>query len=329
MPGHNKAAMKLLITGANGLLGQKLVTLLSAAANVEVIATGKGDNRNQSKVANYQFYTMDITSPQEIERIIGYCMPDAVIHAAGMTNVAECETAQADCWQLNVEAVKHLLAVTGRHNIFFQYISSDFVFDGKSGPYAEEAEPAPINFYGKSKMAAEQLVQASSTPWAIVRAPMVYGVAPVMSRSNLVLWVKESLEQQQPIFVVNDQWRTPVIAEDLAMGCFLIAKNKHRGVFNISGKAYYTPYEMALATAKAFGLDPAMITETDCSRFEEIVKRPAKTGLQVRKAEQVLGFRPRTLEEGLAIVARQLRHYERKQNQEALVQATTPVKVTA
>jgi len=228
--------MKILITGANGLLGQKLVALLSAAANVEVIATSKGPNRNLSNTTNYQYYSMDITNSLDIDRVIGYCMPDVVVHAAGMTNVALCEKEQEACWQLNVEAVKKLLAVTGRNNMFFAYVSSDFVFDGAAGPYSEEAKPGPVNFYGKSKCAAESLVQNSVAPWAIVRAPMVYGVTPLMSRSNLVLWVKESLEKQQTIAVVNDQWRTPVIAEDLALGCYLVAKSKHRGIYNLSGK---------------------------------------------------------------------------------------------
>jgi len=193
-----------------------------------------------------------------------------------------------------------------RHNSFLLQLSTDFIFDGLAGPYDEEAAANPISFYGESKLRAENLVRDSSLSWAIVRTVLVYGVTHKMSRSNLVLWVKRCLENEEPIQVVNDQWRSPTLSEDLAQGCRLILNKLAQGIYNISGKDVLTPYEMAVRTAKFFGLDSSFITETDSTHFTQPAKRPAKTGFIITKAQNQLHYNPRTFEEGLAIVAQQI-----------------------
>jgi dTDP-4-dehydrorhamnose reductase len=146
----------------------------------------------------------------------------------------------------------------------------------------------------------------SGIDFAIARTVLVYGVAHDMSRSNIILWVKSSLEQGKKIQVVNDQWRTPTLAEDLAMGCALIIDKDESGVFNISGKDFLNPYQMAVKTAAFFGLDSSLIEEVDGSRFSQPAKRPPRTGFFIDKAISRLGYAPRTFDEGIAIVAQQL-----------------------
>ncbi|MEQ8243946.1 sugar nucleotide-binding protein, partial [Fulvivirga sp.] len=182
----------------------------------------------------------------------------------------------------------------------------DFIFDGSHGPLTEEEAPNPISYYGESKLAAEKLVIESKIKWSIARTVLVYGIAHDMSRSNIVLWVKNSLEAGKAINVVNDQWRTPTLAEDLAMGCYLIASQSATGIYNISGEELMTPYDIAIKTAEYFQLNKSLISETDGSKFSQPAKRPPKTGFIIDKAKTKLGYSPKSFEEGLRVLASQL-----------------------
>ena len=297
--------MRVLITGSNGLLGQKLVGLLASQPDCDLIATSRGPNRMPNN-QGYRYVSLDITDPGAVRKILAETRPGAIINTAAMTNVDQCEDEKTKCLKLNVEAVSSLVEGALHHNSFLLQLSTDFIFDGLAGPYDEEAAANPISFYGESKLRAENLVRDSSLSWAIVRTVLVYGVTHKMSRSNLVLWVKRCLENEEPIQVVNDQWRSPTLSEDLAQGCRLILNKLAQGIYNISGKDVLTPYEMAVRTARFFGLDSSFITETDSTHFTQPAKRPAKTGFIITKAQNQLNYNPRTFEEGLAIVAQQI-----------------------
>jgi dTDP-4-dehydrorhamnose reductase len=186
------------------------------------------------------------------------------------------------------------------------FCSTDFIFDGKSGPYREDDLPNPISFYGWSKYAAEKAVIHSGIEWAIARTVLVYGIAHDMSRSNIILWVKKSLEEGKQIKVVTDQFRTPTLAEDLATGCFLIAEKKAQGIFHISGKDFLTPFEMAIMASDYFSLDKSLISPTDASLFTQPARRPPRTGFDLTKSRELLGYNPHSFQEGIAIVAGQM-----------------------
>ena len=249
--------MKILVTGANGLLGQKLTMLLDQQSNIHTIATAR--KQVNYKLKNAEFCILDVTNQQETEKVILEVKPDAVIHTAAMTQVDQCETEREACWKANVTGVEYLVKACEKVNAFLVYVSTDFIFDGTYGPLDETAIPKPVNYYGESKLAGEKVVMAANLDWAILRTVLVYGVTDDMSRSNIVLWVKKSLEEGKSINVVNDQWRTPTLAEDLAMGCYLAAKKKAKGIFHISGEKMMTPYDVAIETADFFGLDKTLI----------------------------------------------------------------------
>lgn len=295
----------ILITGSNGLLGQKLVELLSQLSDIKVIATARGENRLPFK-EGYEYHSMDIADREQVETVIEKTQPAAIIHGAAMTNVDQCESEKETCWAQNVKAVEYIAAVCRKHDIFLCHVSTDFIFDGANGPYTEEGEANPLSFYGWSKYAAEKVVQHAGIRWGIARTVLVYGIAYDMSRSNIILWVKKSLEEGKNIKVVTDQWRTPTLAEDLAKGCFLIADQEAQGIFNISGKDLLTPHEMAMMTADYFHLDKSLIAEADSSTFSQPAKRPARTGFVLDKSRTVLGYEPHSFTEGIALLAAQL-----------------------
>ncbi|MEZ0542113.1 SDR family oxidoreductase [Fibrella arboris] len=297
--------MKILITGANGLLGQKLVGLLANQSDVELVATARGTNRLPT-ATGYTYLAMDITDRQQVLDVIAQVRPDAVIHGAAMTDVDKCELDKDGCWAQNVTAVEHIVEACRAVNAFLCHVSTDFIFDGSAGPYTEAAEGNPISFYGWSKYAAEKVVINSGLDWAIARTVLVYGIAHDMSRSNIILWVKKSLEEGKTIKVVTDQFRSPTLAEDLAAGCALIAQKQATGIFNISGKEVLTPHEMAIQTADYFGLDKSLITEATAATFTQTARRPPRTGFIIDKARTELGYKPHSFGEGIALLANQI-----------------------
>lgn len=295
----------ILITGSNGLLGQKLISLLTEKADLHILATARGDNRLPHS-GNYRYQSLDITDRRQVHEVISRSKPDYIIHTAAMTNVDQCETEKEACWQLNVKAVEYLAEACYKNNCHLLHLSTDFIFDGKNGPYDETAEASPLSFYGESKLAAEKVIKTSNIRWAIARTVLVYGIAYDMSRSNIVLWVKKSLEGKKTIQVVDDQWRTPTLAEDLATGCYQLLKHEAEGIFNISGKDMLTPYEMALQTADFFNLNASYIKRADSSTFTQPAKRPARTGFIIEKARKHIGYEPHSFMEGIAVLAKQI-----------------------
>jgi dTDP-4-dehydrorhamnose reductase len=297
--------MKIMVTGSNGLLGQKLVHQLKGDSSVQLIATARGENR-LSDQSGYAYYSLDITDRQAVLELCASVKPDVLINTAAMTNVDICEEEKAATDMLNVEAVRYLLEACKAHKIHLIHLSTDFIFDGEEGPYDETATPNPLSYYGKSKLKAETLIRESEVPSAILRTVLVYGVAEEMSRSNIVLWAKGALEKGQIIKVVNDQFRTPTLAEDLAQGCILAAKQRATGVYNISGPDYMSVLELVKRVGAFWKLDTSIIQETDSTTLNQAAKRPPKTGFILTKAQKELGYKPHHFEEGLSLVSAQL-----------------------
>jgi dTDP-4-dehydrorhamnose reductase len=296
--------MKILVTGSNGLLGQKLTELLANDASIELIATA---TRPAAIPVNPgKFFLLDITNAGSVNQTVDNIKPDVIINTAAMTQVDQCETQREVCWQTNVTAVENLVFAAKRNNSHLVHVSTDFIFDGTKELLDENAVPNPVNFYGDSKLAGEKVILGSDISWSILRTVLVFGVTRDMSRSNIVLWVKKSLEQGKTIQVVNDQWRTPTLAEDLAMGCYLAAKKRAKGIYNISGKDYLSAYDIAIRTAEFFQLDKSLIKETDSTQFTQPARRPPRTGFVIDKARKELGYEPRSFDEGLKVLSAQL-----------------------
>jgi len=234
-----------------------------------------------------------------------------VINTAAMTNVDACEDKKEECWNLNVNAVKNLIEASEKHQTHLIHLSTDFIFDGEKGPYKEEDKPNPLSYYGESKYEAEKLVQQTKTKWSIVRTIIVYGVVEDMSRSNIVLWAKQALEKGNPLTIVDDQFRMPTLAEDLAYACWLIAEKSATGIYHICGKDFMSVLELVNRVADFYGYDKSIISPIKSSTLNQAAKRPPKTGFVLDKAIKELEYSPCSFEEGLAIVTEQLK----KQNQ--------------
>jgi dTDP-4-dehydrorhamnose reductase len=297
---------RILVTGSNGLLGQKITERLLVTNQFDLIATSKGANRFPV-AGGYTYTEMDILDPLNVKEVVEKYQPDAIVHTAAMTNVDTCEAEQERAYQLNVEAVKTLVSLCELHNIQLVHLSTDFIFDGAHGPYDELAAPNPLSYYGITKLEAEEVIKNSTCRWAILRTIIVYGIVSDMSRSNIVLWAKGALEKGSPINVVNDQWRMPTLAEDLADCCLLAVEKDARGVYNASGKDMMSISELVERVADYWHLDKSLIKEVSAETLNQTAKRPVKTGFILDKSIAELGYNPRSFEEGLAIIDQQLK----------------------
>ena len=290
--------MKVLITGANGFLGHYLVSLL-LQKGYEVIATGKGNNRLPFSNSEKFVYTeMDFTNPFVVNDIFDTHKPEIVVHAGAVSKPDECELNRKEALRINTEGTVTMLSNAAKHKCFFIFISTDFVFDGEAGMYTEVDSPNPVNFYGKTKLEAEEAVKRYDFDWAIVRTVLVYGKA-MAGRSNILTIVKEKLEKGEAYSVVDDQVRTPTYVEDLAAGIIAIMEKRACGIYHLSGINILTPYEMACKTADFLGLDKSLIKRVTAESFSQPAKRPARTGFIIDKAIRELAYSPVSFLEGL------------------------------
>lgn len=296
---------KVLITGSNGLLGQKLVNLLTPKFEFEVIALSKGKNRNET-AKNYNYYNLDITNAKELTKLLNDLKPHYIINCAAMTNVDECEREKEKCNLINIEAVKTLTEITKNHHSHLIQLSTDFIFDGKNGPYKEDDEPNPISHYGLSKLKSEELIIKAGIKYTILRTILVYGIVDNMPRNNIVIWIKDALENKQEITMVDDQYRMPTLVDDLAYACIESIHQNAYGIFHISSSELLSIYEMALQVANTFNLDTSFIKRISTLELNQTAKRPSKTGFNLDKSKKILKFPVLTFNNRLQVFKDQL-----------------------
>ena len=296
----------IFVTGSNGLLGQKIVYKLLQRNDVNLVAASKGENRLLEK-NGYTYINLDISKLDEVKTAVEKFQPQVIINTAAMTNVDECETKREECWGANVTAVENFVKAIGNSAIHFVHLSTDFVFDGEAGPYKEEDQPNPLSYYALSKYEAEKVLQKSTISWAILRTIIVYGIVDNMSRSNVVLWAKSALEKGQPINVVDDQFRSPTLAEDLADACISASEKRAKGIFHVSGKDIMSILELVYRVADFWKLDKSIVKPIKSDTLNQAAKRPPRTGFILNKSYRELDYKPHSFEEGLEILDEQLK----------------------
>ncbi|MFN5476794.1 MAG: SDR family oxidoreductase [Sphingobacteriales bacterium] len=294
--------MQLLITGIHGLVGQYLIRILEQWPG-QVIVTGRGPCRIPDIwMQNIDYEQMDITDPENIHDVFERVRPDAVIHAAAEAQPDTCELYRQEADLVNTKATGFLLEAAKKHGSFFTYVSTDFVFPGTGGPYSENDETGPVNYYGLTKLRSEQLVREYPHGWAIVRAALVYGNTLLGTRTNIISWVLGELQKGKSIRVVGDQVRTPTFAGDLAAALLLITKDKHQGIWHISGNDVLSPHDIALMVASRMNLDASLITKVDASTFSQPAVRPLRTPFDISKARAFLRYEPINFKDGMEII---------------------------
>lgn len=287
--------MKVIITGANGFLGQHL-SLYMLKEKYDVSAISRGEKR--IPLPELPFYSVDLTDKMQVFAIIDKIKPETIIHTAAMSKPDECHTDREACLLNNVTATQNLVDAAERVSARFIYFSTDFIF-GEGGPHAENTQPNPLNFYGESKLMAEQIVQTSGLETNIVRPVFIYGAHWEGMRPSFIQWVKQNLNANKPIKVVTDQKRTPTYVGDICKGIDLLLHSKSTETFHFAGADIISPYEMALTVAKVLDLPEDLILPVTADTFPEIVKRAKDSGLTIENAQKILNYQPISFEEGV------------------------------
>jgi len=293
--------MKILITGSNGLLGQKIVAQL-LRREIQFVATSQGENRNSDCPAEF-YQSLNITNKKEVIVVLENSNATHLIHTAAITNVDECESNPELCNNVNMKGTRNLVEQAKKQNIHFQLVSTDFVFDGEKGNYKEEDEVNPLSVYAKSKGEGEKmLVESDYSNWSIVRTIIVYGIGNNLSRSNLLVWAKSALTKGDTMNIVDDQFRAPTWADDLAWGCIRICELHKNGIFHLSGPTTYSIYNIVQVIADYYNLSMENVNKIKTASLNQPAKRPPKTGFDLSKSIKELGYSPKSIQETLDLL---------------------------
>ena len=293
---------KVLVIGANGLLGQKLVdTFLD---DFEVHGIGR-KNKPSLEFDNFNYTVCDITNREQILDLVRTFEPNFIVNSAAYTNVDGCEDEKEECWKINVVGVENLANVAKRFGIHVVHISTDYVFDGVEGNYDEESRPKPLGYYGRTKLASENVLISSGIDCAIVRTMVLYGIGIDLNH-NFVTWIIEKLTNGESINIVDDQFGHPTLVDDLAKAILKIVDLKKTGVYNVAGSECMSRFELAQKIAEVFNLNFSLIHPIKTKDLNQKAPRPLNSSFDLNKTLKELGFQLSDVGKGLQTLRQQL-----------------------
>jgi len=294
----------VMILGANGLLGQRFSEFLARGTMWRLVLAGR-HAVPRLQLPDTAYLQVDITKKQQVRDAVTSEKPAVIVNAAAITNVDACETERDAAWKVNVTGVEHVVEAAKRVGARVVHLSTDYVFDGREGPYSENDKPNPVNYYGRAKLASENHLRASGLGYVIARTMVLYGVAAEV-KSNFALWLIRNLEEKKPVRVVDDQLGNPTLVDDLAHALISAMELGKSGVYHVAGRDIVSRYDFALKLAEVFGFERDLVTPIKTSELNQAAPRPLKSGFVTLKAEVDLGYRPSTVEEGLTVLKGQL-----------------------
>jgi dTDP-4-dehydrorhamnose reductase len=294
---------RILVCGSNGLLGQKLAWMLSVEQEFEVLHTSH--HRTCYLGNSFDYTQLDISNRSDVKSLITSYRPDIIINPAAMANVDQCEKEREAAWKINVNGVENLVEISRRIGSKLIHISTDYVFDGKNGPYKENDRVNPINYYGKTKLAGENLIISGGIDFAILRTILIYGTGNSV-KNNFGLWVINSLKGGKTIRCADDQFSSPTHVKDIAAGTIASIKKNVKGVFHICGAEQLSRYDFAIKAADIFSFDRSYISSVKSVELKQEALRPLVTGFFIDKARNELGFHPMNVTEGLLLLKQEL-----------------------
>jgi len=277
--------LKLLVTGASGLLGHKVVQLALDKGH-EVYSLYKEHSTNLGKPIK-----LDLSDQIHVLETVSEIKPQAIIHTAAYTDVDGCEINKDLAWKANADATKHLSRASAKTNSHLTYVSTDYVFDGEKGLYSEEDKPNPISYYGYTKLKGEEFVKEHATQWCIARASVIYGWSQTQ-KLNFATWLIHSLTQGKEVKVLTDQYVSPTLNTNLAQMLLDISERKVTGILHTAGATRASRHEFALKLAQVFNLDTKMIKPANADEMSWRAQRPKDSSLNVSKANAILNPKP-------------------------------------
>ncbi len=299
----DKENRKILLTGANGLLGQKTTEVFARETEHELILTDLAPKAEEPR--KFTYHELDITNKESVKEFVKIHKPEIIINAAAFTNVDGCETERELSWRVNVDAVKNLIIASRINSSKIIHISTDYVFDGVYGGYDENSTPNPLSFYGKAKLASENALIASGVEFTIIRTMIIYGYGRNVKR-NFALWLVDKLGNNEPVTIVDDQYGMPTMVDDLGLALNRIVERERTGIYNVCGSEYISRYDFALKLADIFNFDRSLVIPVKTSELNQAAARPMNSSFILLKAETELGLKPLNVRDGLYLLKSQL-----------------------
>lgn len=299
---HDIIKERILIFGANGMLGQRLIEFYSKQPNIQLLACSMEE---EAVLDDIEYRQADITRRDEVKNLVYDFYPDVIVNAAAYTNVDLSETERETAWKINVKAVEYIAEVSRVIDSHIVHISSDYVFDGTKGPYSEKDKPKPLGYYARTKLASENVLQLSGTFNTILRTNVLYGIAH-HSRPDFVRWVVNSLRDEKKIRIVTDQINNPTFIDDLVQAISKVIEYKKFGIFNIGGKEFLSRFDFTLKIVDFFCLDKNLVFPITTKELNQAAPRPLKSGLIILKAQTELGYKPHSIDESLMKMKKEL-----------------------
>ncbi len=286
------------VVGAGSRLGNALVPVLLQETDAHLHLVSSAPHAHVSERITQS--VLDVKDRDALKSAVMAAMPSVIINCAAATNVDGCETDRRTAWELNVtlpETLTRLARILESHLV---HVSTDYVFDGAKGPYTESAIPHPINYYGKSKLAGENVCLSGNAAVSIVRTNVLYGYDP--KRPDFVRWVLDACESKTPIRVVNDQFSNPTLVDDLADAITRIVLRRRLGLYHVGGADYCDRYSFAVKIAEFFKTDASVISPVSTAELGQAARRPLRGGLVSLKAETDLSMKMSTILMGLSSI---------------------------
>ncbi len=299
---HDIIKERILVFGANGMLGQRLVEFYSDQSGIQLLACSI---EKEPVFEGTDYRKIDLTRREEVKDLVYDFYPDVIINAAAYTNVDKSETEREQAWKTNVKGVEYIAEVSRVIDSHIVHISTDYIFDGKRGPYSEKDNPNPLGYYARTKLASENVLRISGTYNTILRTNVLYGVAHD-SRPDFVRWVVNSVRAGNEIRIVTDQVNNPTFIDDLVQAISKVIEFKKFGIYNIGGKEFLNRYDFTMKIAEYFNLDKSKIFPITTAELHQPAPRPLKSGLIILKAETELGYKPHSIIESLAKMKKEL-----------------------
>jgi dTDP-4-dehydrorhamnose reductase len=290
--------MKFLVTGSAGLVGSQVVKDLTQQNHV-VYSCYHDELPSHGTPIH-----LDLTDSAKIIQVLQETKPDRIIHLAAMTNVDLCETEKELATLLNVKSTETLAKQAAKQNIFFVYVSTDYVFDGIQGMKKENDTTNPLGFYGKTKLEGEITLNNLASNWCIARTSTPFGIHN--TKKSFPLWVKENLESKKEIPVLDDQFTSPTHVPNLSKMLIEIATRQITGVIHLAGASRISRYELAELISDRLNFDKSLLKPTKTDEMNWKAQRPKDSSLDVSLATEILNEKPQTIQQSIELFLSEL-----------------------
>ena len=249
----------------------------------------------------YRNQKLDLRDEVKTYEFLEKVRPDYIVHSAALSSADACEMDKENCSKTNISTSIFLAKACSMVGGKMIGISSDYVFDGKNGPYSESDPTHPINEYGRAKLKGEKMLAKYCPNSLSIRSCVLYDWNPRPRRENFLVWLIKKLTLNEKVKIVDDQFATPTFIPLLAEVIVELLQSEHRGVINVSGSEWLSRYDFSVKAADIFGLDSSLITRSDSSQFIQSAQRPLKGGLKIEQVENLLEKKMYSCAQGLQI----------------------------